>query len=904
MKIRRFLSIVLGTGIFLGTLGLFQITEEFSAVESTPDIVVVLDPGHDSRHGGASYYGYKEHEIVYKIATYCKQELEQYDGVKVIMTRNSNSCPYGTTGTSTQCNTWRVDYAQSVEADVYISLHLNAAENKSAKGAMIYYPNANYRSEFSTQGKKLAVSILDELIEMGISKQGVGVEIRNSQDNSKYPDGSLADYLIAIKGAKLRGFPAVLIEHLFLSNQDDVNKFLTTEEKIKEMGIADATGIAEHFGLKKDIGLKKASDGKWYYYVGDTVDTSYTGLASNQYGWWYVESGKVDLSKRGLVYYRDEWWYVEDGQVKTNHNGIANNEYGTWYVENGKVDFGINGLVQCGEGWYLFENGAVQTKTTTLVQNEYGWWYVKSGQVDFSANTVVPNAYGTWYVENGKVDFGINGLAQCGEGWYLFENGAVQTKTTTLVQNEYGWWYVKNGQVDFNANTVVPNAYGTWYVENGEVKFSYNGLGTNENGTWYIENGGVNFGINGLAQCGDGWYLFKDGAVQTITTVTPNEYGWWYIKNGKVDFGYNGLAKNEHGTWYIKDGNVKFEINGLVQCGEGWYLFKDGAVQTNVTDLVENTEGLWYIKNGKVDSSANTVFQKGNEGWYIKNGKVDFTYNGLGTNEYGTWYIANGQVNFNINGLAKCGDGEYYFKGGKLQEVTTLIEKSDGLWYLNKGKLDTTYNGTIKYNNVIYTVVNGKAQLEGTKIMEESDITAEQMVTYYNTKATYPEFYQNSDAPDILTFCQIYLEECAAEGVSPEVAFCQAMLETGFLKFGGQVDISQYNFAGIGAVDGGASGAVFPDVRTGIRAQVQHLKAYACSDALNQECVDPRFNLVKRGSAPYLEWLGIQENPYTQWGTKADGTYGIISGKGWASAKEYGFTLASKYVTRLKNVIL
>ena len=398
--------------------------------------------------------------------------------------------------------------------------------------------------------------------------------------------------------------------------------------------------------------------------------------------------------------------------------------------------------------------------------------------------------------------------------------------------------------------------------------------------------------------------MFKDGAVQTITTVTPNEYGWWYIKNGKVDFGYNGLAKNEHGTWYIKDGNVKFEINGLVQCGDGWYLFKDGAVQTNVTDLVENTEGLWYIKNGKVDSSANTVFQKGNEGWYIKNGKVDFTYNGLGTNENGTWYIANGQVNFNINGLAKCGDGEYYFKGGKLQEVTTLIEKSDGLWYLNKGKLDTTYNGTIEYNNVIYTVVNGKAQLEGTKIMKESDITAEQMVAYYNTKATYPKFYQNSDAPDILTFCQIYIEECAAEGVSPEVAFCQAMLETGFLKFGGQVDISQYNFAGIGAVDGGASGAVFSDVRTGIRAQVQHLKAYACKDALNQECVDPRFNLVKRGSAPYLEWLGIQENPYTQWGIKADGTYGILSGRGWASAKEYGFTIASKYVTKLKNIIL
>ena len=52
----------------------------------------------------------------------------------------------------------------------------------------------------------------------------------------------------------------------------------------------------------------------------------------------------------------------------------------------------------------------------------------------------------------------------------------------------------------------------------------------------------------------------------------------------------------------------------------------------------------------------------------------------------------------------------------------------------------------------------------------------------------------------------------------------------------------------------------YPDVRTGIRAQVQHLKAYACEDALNQDLVDTRFDMVTRGSAPYVEWLGQQEN--------------------------------------------
>ena len=68
-------------------------------------------------------------------------------------------------------------------------------------------------------------------------------------------------------------------------------------------------------------------------------------------------------------------------------------------------------------------------------------------------------------------------------------------------------------------------------------------------------------------------------------------------------------------------------------------------------------------------------------------------------------------------------------------------------------------------------------------------------------------------------------------------------------------------------------GIYFPDIRTGLRAQVQHLKAYASSEELNEECVDERFDLVTREAAPYVEWLGIQENP---------------NGTGWAAGANYG----------------
>ena len=64
-----------------------------------------------------------------------------------------------------------------------------------------------------------------------------------------------------------------------------------------------------------------------------------------------------------------------------------------------------------------------------------------------------------------------------------------------------------------------------------------------------------------------------------------------------------------------------------------------------------------------------------------------------------------------------------------------------------------------------------------------------------------------------------------AENVKPEVVFGQAMKETGYLQYGGDVKPEQYNFAGIGAIGNGVPGESFENVQIGLRAQVQHLKA-------------------------------------------------------------------------------
>lgn len=163
-------------------------------------------------------------------------------------------------------------------------------------------------------------------------------------------------------------------------------------------------------------------------------------------------------------------------------------------------------------------------------------------------------------------------------------------------------------------------------------------------------------------------------------------------------------------------------------------------------------------------------------------------------------------------------------------------------------------------------------------IMGSSSVTVEQMVEYFQSRGVeYPqEELSKGGADSIETFCQMYYEEATAEGIRPEVAFAQTMKETGWLQYGGDASIEQFNFAGIGTTGGGEPGNSYPDVRTGIRAQIQHLKAYATEDALEQECVDDRYEYVTKGSAPYVEWLGQNENP---------------QGCGWATAENYGYSI-------------
>ena len=210
-----------------------------------------------------------------------------------------------------------------------------------------------------------------------------------------------------------------------------------------------------------------------------------------------------------------------------------------------------------------------------------------------------------------------------------------------------------------------------------------------------------------------------------------------------------------------------------------------------------------------------------------------------------------------------------------LENEKEIIRQAEEENKKEKDKQQNANNKTesVSENDVQETIAEGQYPIMGT-----SPVTAEQLVSYFKSAGvSYPsEELGEGGADSIETFATMYCEEAAAEGVRPEVAFVQTMKETGWLQFGGDVSVNQFNFAGLGTTGGGVPGNSYPDVRTGIRAQVQHLKAYATTEPLNQECVDERYEYVLKGCAPYVEWLGQKENP---------------AGTGWATAEKYGYSI-------------
>ncbi|MEX1178947.1 MAG: S-layer homology domain-containing protein [Nitriliruptor sp.] len=174
----------------------------------------------------------------------------------------------------------------------------------------------------------------------------------------------------------------------------------------------------------------------------------------------------------------------------------------------------------------------------------------------------------------------------------------------------------------------------------------------------------------------------------------------------------------------------------------------------------------------------------------------------------------------------------------------------------------------------------------GTPLMAPSQLTAGEMAAWFRSTSSRVSGYRATVAVETLT--RYYAEEGGDEGVAGDLAFAQAVLETGSFSWPGhgQVRANQNNFAGIGACDGGTcTVASFRSARIGVRAQIQHLRAYGDPTvtvaSLAHPLESPRFHLVTpKGKAPTWERMGSGN-----WAT--DPSYGTKILKLYASMREH-----------------
>ena len=748
------------------------------------NLVVALDPGHDSSHAGASANGVREEVLTLKIAQYCKAELEKYAGVSVYMTRTSAACPHPG-GSSAKDIEQRVADAAKAGASIYVSIHLNSSKSSSAKGAEVIYPNLSWKPQVGADGKRLAKLIEDELVGIGLERRAI--YSKNTTIGETYEDGSISDYFTVQISAKEHGIPGIIVEHAFVTNSSDVNNYLNNEAGLKKLGVADATGIAKYFGLEKE-GWQKDSKGWWYQ--------SGSGYLKNQWAlingnWYYFDSDgymRTDWQK-----IKGSWYYLgctNDGAMKTGWQKIK----GSWYylgdANDGAMKTGweyINGF------WYNFgKAGDGSMKTGWYKPNEN--WYYLGGSEDGRMQTDWKKIDNSWYYLGGTDDgYMRTGWQKLGDVWYYLgdaNDGAMKT----------GWKKIS----------------GSWYylgdANDGAMKTGWEYI----NGFWY------NFGKAGDGSMKTGWYK-------------PNEN--WYYLGGSEDGRMQTDWKKIDNSWYYLGGT------------------DDGYMRTGWQKLGD----VWYYLGDRNDGSMKT-------GWYVIDGKKYYFDQSSGIMQTGWKQIEGAWYYFDDNGV--------YDASKKHTDITD-----------NNGTINNGGNTSTKKDegNIESKVVEGTYLIEGT-----TSVSVKQMTDYFRqSKYSYPtDIMKKGGASTLEEFCQIYYEEAEKEGIKAEVAFAQAMKETGWLQFKGDVKAEQYNFAGMGATGNGVTGESFKDVREGVRAQIQHLKAYGSTKDLNQTCVDNRFKYVERGCSIYVEWLGIPNNP---------------ENKGWAAADGYGVDIV-KMIQKMKSL--
>lgn len=196
-----------------------------NAQEERP-VRVVIDPGHGGENLGAQYKDYTEKEMTMIVAQAMKEELEQYEGIEVYLTRE---------GDAELSLKGRAEYAAQMDADFLFCLHFNMSEHHTLFGAECW---VSAFGENYSKGYSFASAEMELLTEKGLYSRGIKTRLNDKG----------TDYYGIIRQAVELDVPCVLIEHCHLDQAND-QPYYDHGEKLREFGRLDATAVAQYFGL-------------------------------------------------------------------------------------------------------------------------------------------------------------------------------------------------------------------------------------------------------------------------------------------------------------------------------------------------------------------------------------------------------------------------------------------------------------------------------------------------------------------------------------------------------------------------------------------------------------------------------------------------------------------------------
>ena len=878
--------------------------------------VVYLDAGHDNTHTGArGVNGIKEESYTLAIAQACRDELQQYSNVEVYMCReDSGICPYPGTS-SGQCNANRVQDAASKGADLYIALHLNSA-NGSAHGAEVYVSN---HSAYHNEGTNLANQILSQLQALGLSNRGV--KVRNTGEaNSYYNDGTVKDYYGVIRHGVESGINSMIVEHAFVDNYSDAN-YITN--RYHDIGVADATAIANYLGLSKGphVTLKGFT---WQVHddrilIGTAyeanTDVKFTFKSYNLGTHQRVTLGENKTSnwQTWLPEQGNYWIYVEaiaNGHttsqvmcfaVGKNYAPYVSLNGFTWQVFSDRINIGTAYSTNTTGIRFTFKSYNLDTKKWTALSNEKAsnWqtWYPEKGNYWIYVEATLPNGYKTDQVMCFAVGKNYSTRAMNARSaspaitTLSVDDGiAVQAAESYYARLKGFTWQIQDDKILLGSayDTNDPDLRFTFKSYNLDTK-KWEVLDSNKKSNWQT------------------WKPYKGNYWVYCQATTSDGKSYDQTMCFAVGKNYASYVNLNGFTWQMQDDRI------LIGSA---YDTNDSGTQFSFKAYNLDTQKWETLSTYKSSNWQTWKPYKGNY-WIYCQAKTSTGYTtdqvmcfAVGK-DYGpyvhlngyTWQMKSDAILVGSAYNTNDSDVKFTYKSYNLttKQWQSLSDNSSSNWVTWKPERGNywiycqakTSNGYTSDQTMCFAV---SEDYSGNlyRIMGSSSITVDQMVNFYENgkgNVSYDTFGESQyngcltqgGAPDIRTYCQIFKEEAENEGVKVEVAFTQAMLETGYLKFGGDVKPDQYNFAGIGATGNGNPGNSFGDVRTGIRAQIQHLKCYASTDSLNLAKVDPRWSNNLRGKAIYVEYLSIPNNPY---------------GTGWAASATYGNDLL-KLITNL-----